>query len=592
MALFGPPDVKKLEARGNVKGLIKALSYQKDWRVRRAAAEALGRLSDAGATEALSRALSDEELDVAKAAAQALGQIGGAGAVDHLSEWLDKGDWRLRAAAAEALGCAGDARAVPSLAGALKATSDAVRAAAARALGAIGDPSAAEPLIATLGDTNASVRQAAGTSLGQMGVAAIDPLLVGLAEKGSSHRRADIAGVLGRIGGTRAIDALRELLSEPSWPTRKSAAASLEALGWQPGADEEGAAFFAAREQWDGCVQIGAMAVPALIAEFCHPDGAHRVAAAHALAEIGPPAVEPLIAALGDESIGWREKGYGPGMVRFHIVRHAAALALGEIGDSRAIEPLIAALDDKDTAVRDAIASALGQIGPPAFEPLVALLRGPDRSLRSRAATALGEIGDPRAIDPLVAALHDAEWNTQASAVAALARIGPAAIEALMGILKDPSDTVRQRAAEALGKLGEPASAEALAAAHQDEDAQVRLEAARALHSMGDKRGVDHLLDEAVAGSWDAMKLVIKSEDERAVPALAAFLKDDRYRVRKAAAEELVRRYRSGKLSEAQRKRIVAVRGTITKSHYDDDHDNCAGSYPHTDSGIGVNFPL
>ena len=43
MPLFGPPNVEKLKAKGNVKGLIKALDYKKDASVRRAAAKALGK---------------------------------------------------------------------------------------------------------------------------------------------------------------------------------------------------------------------------------------------------------------------------------------------------------------------------------------------------------------------------------------------------------------------------------------------------------------------------------------------------------------------------------------------------------------------
>ncbi|MFQ6054633.1 MAG: HEAT repeat domain-containing protein [Methanosarcinales archaeon] len=53
-----------------------------------------------------------------------------------------------------------------------------------------------------------------------------------------------------------------------------------------------------------------------------------RGSAAIALGEIGEPAVEPLIKALGDR------------------VREKAAIALGEIGDARAVEPLIKALRD------------------------------------------------------------------------------------------------------------------------------------------------------------------------------------------------------------------------------------------------------
>jgi HEAT repeat protein len=44
-------------------------------------------------------------------------------------------------------------------------------------------------------------------------------------------------------------------------------------------------------------------------------------------------------------------------------VRQAAAEALGQIGDTSAVEPLIAALRDASLGVRRAAADALGQIG-------------------------------------------------------------------------------------------------------------------------------------------------------------------------------------------------------------------------------------
>jgi HEAT repeat protein len=43
-------------------------------------------------------------------------------------------------------------------------------------------------------------------------------------------------------------------------------------------------------------------------------------------------------------------------------IRHAAALALGQIGDPRALEPLIAASHDSDPDVRQAAVEALGQV--------------------------------------------------------------------------------------------------------------------------------------------------------------------------------------------------------------------------------------
>jgi len=84
--LFGPPNVEKLKAKSDVKGLIKALGYEKDSRVRRDAAGALGKIGDARAVEPLIAALKDEDKDVRTAAARVLGQIRDARAVGrHLS---------------------------------------------------------------------------------------------------------------------------------------------------------------------------------------------------------------------------------------------------------------------------------------------------------------------------------------------------------------------------------------------------------------------------------------------------------------------------------------------------------------------------
>jgi HEAT repeat protein len=57
-------------------------------------------------------------------------------------------------------------------------------------------------------------------------------------------------------------------------------------------------------------------------------------------------------------------------------VRQAAAEALGKIKDRRAVEPLIAALKDESFSVRQAAAEALGKIKDPrAVEPLSAALK-------------------------------------------------------------------------------------------------------------------------------------------------------------------------------------------------------------------------
>jgi HEAT repeat protein len=77
MGLFGlfKPNVKKMEKKGDIEGLIKALSYKKDSRVRLNAAVALGRIGTRKTADALSKALKDEDSDVRKAVEKAIEKV-------------------------------------------------------------------------------------------------------------------------------------------------------------------------------------------------------------------------------------------------------------------------------------------------------------------------------------------------------------------------------------------------------------------------------------------------------------------------------------------------------------------------------------
>jgi HEAT repeat protein len=134
-----------------------------------------------------------------------------------------------------------------------------------------------------------------------------------------------------------------------------------------------------------------------------------RNSAADALARIGEPAVEPLIAALKDESTQ---------------VRDTAVVALGKTGDARAMEPLIAALK-AESVLRPLAYDALVEIGKhtSVVEPLIAALKDQDQDIRLVAIRALGEIGDARAVEPLnaiVSAELDAIREGDSSAVSIL----------------------------------------------------------------------------------------------------------------------------------------------------------------------------
>ena len=129
-------------------------------------------------------------------------------------------------------------------------------------------------------------------------------------------------------------------------------------------------------------------------------------------------------------------------------VRENAAIALGEIGDIRAVKPLIKALAELqygshsiDYRARD----ALCKIGKPSVDSLIiALGCDPDEKVRYHAAKCLGKICDNSAVEPLINAL-----------------------------LYDKSHSVRYHAAEALGNIGDMRAFIPLKKAVSDRDSLV-----------------------------------------------------------------------------------------------------------------------
>jgi len=74
MGIFGPPNIRKLKARKNIKGLIEALK-DKDEGVWRGTAMALGEIKDARAVEPLIKLLKDKNSFTREAAEEALEKI-------------------------------------------------------------------------------------------------------------------------------------------------------------------------------------------------------------------------------------------------------------------------------------------------------------------------------------------------------------------------------------------------------------------------------------------------------------------------------------------------------------------------------------
>jgi len=156
-------------------------------------------------------------------------------------------------------------------------------------------------------------------------------------------------------------------------------------------------------------------------------------------------------------------------------VEWSVARALGNIGDPRAVEALIAALarNEQWEALQGAVAEACEKMGDTRVA-LVATLEKNDglETLRVMAvAEALRRIRDTRAIEPLVSALQDKEGSVRQAAAGALGEIRDVqAVEPLSRVLNDThtESTVRQAAAKALGVIGGAQAIDALEGALKD----------------------------------------------------------------------------------------------------------------------------
>jgi HEAT repeat protein len=165
--------------------------------------------------------------------------------------------------------------------------------------------------------------------------------------------------------------------------------------------------------------------------------------------------------------------------------RKEAAITLGEMGDERAVAPLITALRDDEWNVREAAEDALAMIGSPAVEPLIKALR--EYQTRRYVIKVLGRIKDERVLDPLFVQLRNEEFKDDATA--ALVEVGLPAVERLTAVLNDKDRNVRKHAVLALGAIGLPEAVDLLIEATQDEEWEVRMAAIAGLDQIGDERG-------------------------------------------------------------------------------------------------------
>ncbi|MDE0684375.1 MAG: HEAT repeat domain-containing protein [Candidatus Poribacteria bacterium] len=211
-------------------------------------------------------------------------------------------------------------------------------------------------------------------------------------------------------------------------------------------------------------------AIPDLVRLLADPNNYVKDTAINALNRIGDPATAPLLEVLAtkarnlipDEDTGFTAdyqyiaSAYIDDlwMKKYRIGTQAAAIqTLGLLKAEAAVRPLIKELANEE--LQGNALAALVEMRGVAVPPMLDALKNDTNEIRIKIAEALGTIGDRRAITPLIDALN----NDPHKEVKALAAIGLGDMRArrAVPVLTEAlsyDDTTATNAAEALGKIG------------------------------------------------------------------------------------------------------------------------------------------
>lgn len=408
-------------------------------------------ISDENAIDALIKALHDPDPCFRGFAAFAISEIKDPRVPDLLAEAFADVDPLVRSNSIIGLQSISDECSYQLIVSAMSDENDKVRSQAAYSLGRIGGPESAEILIQALADTSERVAKSAAGSLGRLYIeSAVEPLLD--ATHGDRKRLAEAAiRALGEIGGSKAVEGLLEILQASSSNELRVAAASVVA---KLDANHTAEVMMLMLKNSD--IQLRKLAVNTLIE-------LHDCRAADSLAE-----------ALDDPNI-----------------RVPAALALAEIGDSCAIEPLTETLNIEPDMQKVRIS----------INPKQYIEEDMNHFIRNKAAKALAKLGDDRGLHHLLMLMKSSEKNDVCYAIHALGESkNLKALTALLDILDSTANrTDRASIISAIAEIGSEVASDALMSIIE-KGGESAIDAAAGLAKMGRDEGFAFLQSEIESG--------------------------------------------------------------------------------------------
>jgi HEAT repeat protein/beta-lactamase regulating signal transducer with metallopeptidase domain len=436
--------------------------------VRREAAQALGQLKARAAVPSLIRGLDDDDADVRQAFVRALARIGDESAADGLIAALRDPSPAVRNYAAQAVGELGVRRAAPALIDLLGDEHPDLRRQAISQLWRLRDTSSVDAIARLVSDSSAAVRRTAVAALGQFRRPSSYPALERALSDDNAEVRMRALSSLARFRDSRSLAVFSRALADGSPDVRRAAVRALDS------SNDSTVIPTLIEALQDSDARVRAAAVSALrdfddvrsltpfVRMLSDPSDDVREAVVRGLGELDTDEViTPLAATARSDSVA--------------DIRRTALAGLARFYRPTVVDPLVTALSDDDHEVRTTAARGIGRLAeyhggrraqshasyaqmgqalPRTVAPLIAALRDDDSDVREAVARALGYLGDPRAVDPLIAALNDGASDVRKEAVYALGRIhDDRAVDPLIAVLEDADSEVRRAAVRTLSQF-------------------------------------------------------------------------------------------------------------------------------------------
>jgi HEAT repeat protein len=273
--------------------------------------------------------------------------------------------------------------------------------------------------------------------------------------------------------------------------------------------------------------------VEALVSELERVSWWGREDAQANLGILGLSAIEPIMTKLQDENEEIRNKfagalSYISDLKALEVlaeltthnlasVQIAAAKALANMGDERAIAPLITLLKSDDCQIRTTAMDSLDQLGRPGIKPLLVKLQDKDEKIRQSAATALANMGEIIAVTPLSELLNSSNWQVRESAAISLGGIKyDLAARVLLVALNDTNSKVRLAAVKSLGRIGNKTSVEGLFSILARSLEPTRKTAADELLNINSKHAVNAVINALRHNNPQVQILIIKALERHA----------------------------------------------------------------------------